>query len=232
LIYFTPLSNNFSNLFSFSINSLNGRVIIAPKNEQSDLINSIATDMFPGEPKIIRSYDKIIADAQQAQFPTEFLNSLNITGLPTHILNLKIGLPIILIRNINPAAGLCNGTRLIIKNIYTRLIEAEIAIGERKGTVVFIPKMQLIPTETDLPFEFTRFQFPIRPCFSMSINKAQGQTLDYVSIWLGDEHVFTHGQLYVALSRVSDISNIKIATDNPLLMTRNVVYKEALNLSN
>ena len=113
-----------------------------------------------------------------------------------------------------------------------RLIEAEIAIGERKGTVVFIPKMQLLPTETDLPFEFTRFQFPIRPCFSMSINKAQGQTLDYVSIWLGDEHVFTHGQLYVALSRVSDISNIKIATDNPLLLTRNVVYKEALNLSN
>jgi ATP-dependent DNA helicase PIF1 len=186
--------------------------------------------MFPGESEIVRSYDKIIKDAQQASFPMEFLNTLNITGLPPHLLNLKIGLPVILIRNVNPACGLCNGTRLIIKSIRSRIIEVEIAVGERKGQVFLLPKMALLPTETDLPFEFTRYQFPIRPCFAMSINKAQGQTLDYVSIWLGDEHVFTHGQLYVALSRVSDINNIKIATNNPHLMTRNVVYKEALNL--
>ena len=85
-----------------------------------------------------------------------------------------------------------------------------------------------MPTETDLPFEFTRLQFPIRPCFSMSINKAQGQTLEFVSIWLGDDHVFTHGQLYVALSRVSAFDNIRIATNHPNLMTRNVVYREVL----
>jgi hypothetical protein len=102
-------------------------------------------------------------------------------------------------------------------------------LEKKKGTIVFIPKMVLLPSDTDLPFEFTRYQFPIRPCFAMSINKAQGQTLDFVSIWLGDEHVFTHGQLYVALSRVSDFSNIKIATNNPDLMTRNVVYKEVIN---
>ena len=184
--------------------------------------------MFPGNTHTIFSYDKLIADSQQAQFPTEFLNTLNVTGLPPHELNLKIGIQIILIRNINPASGLCNGTRLIIKNIYSRLIEAEITIGTNKGKKVLIPKMSIMPTDTDLPFEFTRFQFPIRPCFSMTINKAQGQTLDYVSIWLGDEHVFTHGQLYVALSRVSDFLNIKIATNNPNLMTRNVVYKEVL----
>ena len=89
--------------------------------------------------------------------------------------------------------------------------------------------MQLLPSDSDLPFDFTRFQFPIRPCFSMTINKAQGQTLEYVSIWLGDEHDFTHGQLYVALSRVSDFLNIKIATNNPNLMTRNVVYKDVFN---
>jgi hypothetical protein len=89
--------------------------------------------------------------------------------------------------------------------------------------------MTLMPTDTDLPFEFTRYQFPIRPCFSMSINKAQGQTLEFVSIWFGEDHSFTHGQLYVALSRVSDFSNIKIGTSNTNLMTRNVVYKEVLN---
>ena len=86
--------------------------------------------------------------------------------------------------------------------------------------------MQLLPTDSDLPFDFTRFQYPIRPCFSMAINKAQGQKLSRVSIWLGTEHVFTHGQLYVALSRVSDFSNIKKATDNQHFMTRNIVYKD------
>ena len=87
--------------------------------------------MFPGESEIVRSYDKIIKDAQQASFPMEFLNTLNITGLPPHLLNLKIGLPVILIRNVNPACGLCNGTRLI--SIRSRIIEVEIAAGERKG---------------------------------------------------------------------------------------------------
>ena len=86
--------------------------------------------------------------------------------------------------------------------------------------------MPLIPSDTYLPFDFQRTQFPIRPAFCITINKSQGQTLDHVSIWLGDEHVFTHGQLYVALSTVSSIKNIKIATNNLLLMTRNVVYDE------
>ena len=60
----------------------------------------------------------------------------------------------------------------------------------------------------------------------MSINKAQGQTLEYVSIWLGEDDVFTHGQLYVALSRVSGFDKIKIASNNCNNFTRNVVYKE------
>jgi len=46
----------------------------------------------------------------------------------------------------------------------------------------------------------------------MTINKIQGQTLDHVSIWLGDDHVFTHGQLNFALSKVSSLNKIKIVT--------------------
>jgi ATP-dependent exoDNAse (exonuclease V) alpha subunit len=86
--------------------------------------------------------------------------------------------------------------------------------------------MPLIPSDTNLPFDFERTQFPIRPAFCMTINKSQGQTLEFVSIWLGDDYVFTHGQLYVALSRVSDLLKIKIATNNPKKLTRNVVFKE------
>jgi hypothetical protein len=70
--------------------------------------------MFPGVNHEIRSYDKLYADSQQAKFPVEFLNTLSITGLPPHLLNLKIGLPAMLLRIINPPTGLYNGTRLII----------------------------------------------------------------------------------------------------------------------
>ena len=85
--------------------------------------------------------------------------------------------------------------------------------------------MSLIPSDTNLPFDFKRHQYPIKPAFCMTINKSQGQTLKFVSIWLGEDHVFTHGQLYVALSRVSSLDNILIAIDHPNLLTRNVVFK-------
>ena len=49
-----------------------------------------------------------------------------------------------------------------------------------------------------LPFEFRRVQFPVSLCFAMTINKSSGQT---VGVDMIDES-FTHGMLYVALSRV------------------------------
>ena len=92
--------------------------------------------------------------------------------------------------------------------------------------------MPLIPTDTALPFDFERTQFPIKPSFCMTINKSQGQTLDFVALWLGDDCVFTHGQLYVALSRVASIRNIIIALNNVNKLTRNVVYRDIFEVNN
>lgn len=63
----------------------------------------------------------------------------------------------------------------------------------------------------------------MRPAFAMSINKSQGQTLQYVGLWL-KEPVFTHGQLYVAMSRVTNIDNLIIRLPEKTNLTRNVVY--------
>ncbi len=165
-------------------------------------------------------------ESNQANYPIEFLNSINISGLPPHKLILKKSQPIMLLRNINPTNALCNGSRLKVVKVQNRLIQAEVAFGSSKGKQVFIPRMPLIPTETKLPFKFQRLQFPIRPAYAITINKSQGQTLDFVSLWLGDKHVFSHGQLYVALSRVSSIKNIIIASDHSQKMTRNIVFRE------
>ena len=61
----------------------------------------------------------------------------------------------------------------------------------------------------------------------MSANKAQGQTLQFVGIYLPD-HVFTHGQLYVAFSRVMDPSALAVCLNNPDGFTRNIVFPEVL----
>ena len=82
--------------------------------------------------------------------------------------------------------------------------------------------------EGELPFILTRKQFPVRLCFAMTINKAQGQSLQNVEIDLRYE-VFTHGQLYVALSRATSGRRIKILLpEDADFKTLNVVYPEVL----
>ena len=102
---------------------------MTPKNSKSDEINDICTNLLPGAGTDYFSADSVLLDSEQARFPTEFLNSINICGLPPHKLTLKIGQPIMLLRNVNPSVGLCNGTRLVIKDLYSRLIRAQILIG-------------------------------------------------------------------------------------------------------
>lgn len=66
----------------------------------------------------------------------------------------------------------------------------------------FLPRIPFISIKNkNHIFPFKQTQFSIRLSFAKAINKAQGHTLDYVRIYLA-EPIFSHGQLYVALSRV------------------------------
>src|SRR5437762_13713546 len=81
-------------------------------------------------------------------YATEYLNTINLSNLPPHELKLKIGAPVILLRNLNPSAGLCNGTRLRIARISQRVIECEILGGKHAGNMVIIPQIPLSPSST------------------------------------------------------------------------------------
>ncbi|XP_061436207.1 uncharacterized protein LOC133361288 isoform X1 [Lethenteron reissneri] len=83
----------------------------------------------------------------------------------------------------------------------------------------------------DFPFRLRRKQFPIVPAFAMTINKAQGQTVHNLGLYLPTP-CFSHGQLYVALSRVTARSNIKALIEGPHdeeedgVYTKNIVYRQ------
>ncbi|KAL0840535.1 hypothetical protein ABMA28_015753 [Loxostege sticticalis] len=192
-----------------TISWLKERAILSPTNEQVDKVNNL----------IIAKIDT----PTQIYLLLEFLNSLNPSGLPPHKMELKVGCAVILLRNLNPPK-LCNGTRLLVKSLKTFIIECTILTGCGTGEVVLIPRISLIPS--DLPFQFKRLQFPVKIYFAMTINKSQGQTFNVAGLDLSFEFFYSHGQLYVALSRVTSKQNMFVLSNDKKAV--NVVYKDIL----
>jgi ATP-dependent DNA helicase PIF1 len=219
---------------------ITSRAILSPRNDWVDMINMKMISRFQGNEMVYHSFDSAVDDPHN-YCPSEFLNTLTPNGLPPHVLKLKIGCPVILLRNIDPAGGLCNGTRLVVRGFQRNIIDAEIMVGDHAGKRIFLPRIPLCPSDDEMfPFQFKRKQFPIRLSFAMTINKAQGQTLPNVGVYL-PEPVFSHGQLYVALSRATARSNNRILVIPPSdkkdkkkttktngAYTKNIVYKEVL----
>jgi hypothetical protein len=125
-------------------------------------------------------------DDQAMAIGTKIFNTIILVGMPPHHLALKVGVPVILLRNLDVASRFCNGTRIIIWHLAHRLIIAQIIGGTHVGNIVNIPRITTTTNCSKWPFTTT-------------IDKAQGQTMKTVGIYL-PEPIFTHGQLYVALS--------------------------------
>ena len=158
----------------------------------------------------------------------ELLQIFNPSNLPLLKLSLKVGTPIILLWNLYPNKGLYNSTHIVITCVGRRCIKTQILGGSFYNQLQLIPYIKLTSTEGELPFIINRRQFPIQLCFTLTVNKLQGQSFNFISVNLYIP-VFTYRQLYITLLRVIDIAWLLLL----LLQGRdttitNIIYLEVL----
>ncbi|CAN7050018.1 unnamed protein product [Brassica rapa subsp. trilocularis] len=213
---------------------LRERAVLTPTNSTVHEVNSYLLSQVPSPAMEYLSSDSVEIEATPdddwtSHYPPEYLNSLEFPGLPNHRLCLKVGAPVMMLRNLNQDHGLCNGTRMIVSKLGERIVEVEVMTGPKVGERILLPRIQLSPTDTIHPFTLRRRQYPLRLSYAMTINKSQGQSLKQVALYL-PRPVFTHGQLYVAMSRVTTPEGLKILDESSNKDcddgVTNIVYKE------
>ncbi|XP_040151861.1 uncharacterized protein LOC120893811 [Anopheles arabiensis] len=212
------------------------RAILSPLNVDVASVNNLVLDRIPGPEQEYRSVDTLVnpEEHEHLQLPSEYLNTLNVSVIPVHRLRLKQFAPVLLLRNLNSDMGLCNGTRLQIVGLKRNCLHAKILTGTRRGEDVLLPRIFCDSNDKGHPFQIRRKQFPVQVCFAMTINKSQEQSLHHLGLYLPQD-VFAHGQLYVALSRVTSRANIAVLIPNPKradeegVSTSNIVYREVVD---
>ena len=187
-------------------------IILCPRNNEVHDINEAILQQFNPNAKVhmLGSIDFVSKEDEiYHAYSTEFFQQLNAGGLPLALLCLKVGCPVILLRNLDLGEGLCNGTRMVVLNVRRKVLQCRIISKNRRfrSKVVLIPRIRLSPNAETLPILLKRLQFPVRLAFALTINKSQGQSVEHMGINL-QISVFSHGQLYVAFSRCTLLLNI------------------------
>ncbi|GJY19137.1 DNA helicase [Tanacetum coccineum] len=130
--------------------TLQEKAIVCPKNKTANVVNAKFLSDIEGPSKTYLSNDQAIPIGKETSeteplYPMEYLNIITFPGFLPYELELKVGSPIMLLRNVNLSGGLCNSTRMIVRTLMSKLIEAQIITGRRVGDKVFIHRIPLTP---------------------------------------------------------------------------------------
>jgi PIF1-like helicase len=138
------------------------RIILSTRNADVDEINQEILNMCPGEEHTLIGANSIVEDEldaavaggnrNDAYYTQEFLQGLRPNGFPLSKLNLKVGVPVMVLRNLNVAGGICNGTRMLITRICSRVLEGHVMGGKHDGEKIWVPRITLRTQKDDLPF--------------------------------------------------------------------------------
>ena len=236
----------------FQSHKMHTKTILAATNRQIDDWNSIVQKMNPNysdyqeTPKCLISFSSDVLsavddprDVISRMLTTEMLNRFNSDKSPPHILKLCVGDICYLMRTLGRKTKLATNKRVRILELRKVAIKVQTIENDNSpGEVHFIPRIRFRFT---LPYgesyEVTRTQFPLRLAYAVSINKSQGQ--QYEDILFDTTHqAFTHGHLYVALSRITKYNKICFFTYKSLVISddnnedkillQNIVYPDLL----
>jgi ATP-dependent DNA helicase PIF1 len=162
---------------------MDGRVILTTKNTIVNSLNTHITKVVLGREHVFLSTNSMeTRDNQAMVIGAKIFNTINLASMPPHHLALKVGVLVILLRNLYATSKLCNGTRLIIWRLAQRSIVAQIIGGAHAGNIVNILCITTTANHLKWPFTLQRHQFPLQLGFTMTINKAQGQTMKTIGI--------------------------------------------------
>jgi hypothetical protein len=147
-VIFPALAINYANQ-----GYMDSRAILTTKNTVVNFLNTQIVEAVLGQEHIFLSTDSMeMGDDQAMAIGTKFLNTITLAGMPPHCMALKVGVPVILLRNLDATSGLCNGTRLIISCLARRLIIAQIISGAHVGNIVKIPRITTTTNRLKWPF--------------------------------------------------------------------------------
>ena len=145
------------------------RAILSPSNMEVAEVNSAVLQRLPGDEVLLKSIDT--TEEGGADYPPEFLNTCELSGIPPHSLALKPGCLVILLRNIDQRAGHCNGTKYVVVNIKPHVLELRSVDTYNRGATILLPRIISISKTKTLPFTLRRKQFPVKLAYGITANK-------------------------------------------------------------
>jgi len=149
------------------------RAIITPTNDDVKKLNDIIINL-PRDEHYLLSFDEVEGNTHNL-YQHEFLNSIAQGSIPPHILKVKKGAPLMLLRNIDPRYGMCNGTRLLCRGLFKNMLDVEVLVESNARKRAFLPKIKLkTNASSGFPFVLSRKQFCIILSFAITVNKSQG----------------------------------------------------------
>ena len=206
-----------------------GCMILTLTLDDAHIINSYCLNLCPGPSQPAYAADTFIDCRSPDQYPPEVVSAIRIPGAPPACLDLKIGGHYMIIKNMYK--GVFNGVRCQLMAFGgARCLFVKLLTGPEQGNTVLIPRCVFTITAeaSGLPFNIRRRQFPLIPAYAVTVHKAQGQTLNRVGLFITTP-MFTHGQLYTALSRSRCWENIAVLSMLPdRNHLKNCVYHHVL----
>lgn len=209
------------------------RSILAPTNRQVDSYNSLLLRRLPGDLKTYYAADRL-KELDDVELPPpegilDYVMRHTPPGLPPHAVSLKVGSMCRLLHNFSIDRGLVKNVRVVIMGIGVRLITVCVLKEgvQDMGEDILIPRI-IFETELRSGHTLCRRQFPLAPAYATTFNSCQGLTLDRVGIDL-TYPVFSHGQLYTAVSRIRNRQHGIFRLPLGDTSTINVTFMEILN---